>query len=125
MDAGTIRSRRGLGIGLFVGSIALIILITFPWATLQDHAHWGKVRWIPFVSPPTPRLDMLANILLFAPLGAGALLVLRRGMAGAVLVSLTLSLLAECAQVYAHSRTPSATDVVCNVAGGLGAALSS
>jgi glycopeptide antibiotics resistance protein len=112
-----------LGVGLLAGSIVVITLIVFPWATLQDHAHWSKVRWIPFVSPPTPLLDMLANLLLFAPLGAGASLLGRRGIAGAILLGLTLSLVGEWAQVYAHSRTPSATDVVCNVAGALAAAL--
>ena len=119
----TPRPKRSLGVGLLAGSIALILMIVFPWSTLQNHAHWAKVRWIPFVSTPTPPFDMLANVLLFTPLGAGASLVLRRGVAGAGSLALALSLVGEGTQVFSHSRTPSATDLVCNVAGALGAAV--
>ena len=108
---------------ILAASVALIAVIVFPWGSLQDHSHWGNVRWIPFVSPPTPRLDMLANMALFAPLGAAAALSFRRGLAAAGLLAVTLSVLAELGQVYSHGRIPSGTDVVCNVLGAVGAAV--
>jgi len=103
--------------------MALIVAIIVPWGDLQDHSHWSRIGWIPFVSPPVRRWDILANLLLFAPLGVGAALALRHGVAAAAGLALTLSLTGEAIQVYAHSRFPSATDVVCNVAGAVVGAL--
>lgn len=95
-----------------------ILLIVFPWRDLQNHTHWGKVLWIPFVSPPVKPSDVLGNILLYIPfglLGGRALgpARVRTVAAGAVLLSLTT----EASQLFSHYRYPSTTDFACNIAG--------
>ena len=115
--------RRRIGVALIVVSIALIVAIIVPWGDLQDHSHWSNIGWIPFVSPPIRRRDIVANVLLFMPLGVGAALGFRRGLAVAGGLALALSMTGETIQVYTHSRFPSATDVVCNVAGAVAGAL--
>jgi glycopeptide antibiotics resistance protein len=103
----------------------LIVTIVFPWRDLQDHTHWGKVLWVPFVSPPVKAIDLVGNVLLYVPFGFLASRAIRRSMlvvSGAVL----LSFLTESAQLYSHARYPSTTDFICNLAGcmlGLYAAL--
>jgi glycopeptide antibiotics resistance protein len=114
---------RRIGLALVVLSIALIGAIIVPWDDLQDHSHWSNIGWIPFVSPPIRRRDILANVVLFAPLGVGATLRFRRGVAVAAGLGLILSLTGETIQVYTHSRFPSATDLVCNVGGAVAGAL--
>jgi glycopeptide antibiotics resistance protein len=89
----------------------------FPWDDLQNHSHWGKIRWIPFVSPPVRLGDMALNMLLCAPVGGLCVRLFRRPLLMAFGLSLALSATAEWSQVYSHTRIPSATDVTCNVAG--------
>jgi len=109
---------------LLLLAISLIALIVLPWGDFQDHTHWSKVGWIPFVSKPVRLRDIVANVLLFMPFGAAAALSARRAplMAGA-LGGATLSLLSETAQLYSHTRFPSATDVIANTVGAAAAAL--
>lgn len=114
---------RPKGVVLIVASTAVILAIVVPWGDLQDHAHWARIGWVPFVSPPIRLFDIVANTLLFAPLGAGAGLAFRRPVAAAAGLALVLSLSGEAVQIYTHSRFPSATDVVCNVTGAVVAAL--
>lgn len=94
----------------------------FPWGDLQNHSHWSKVRWIPFVSPPVRLEDMALNTLLCAPIGGLCGRLCRRPLLTAFGLSLALSVTAEWSQVYSHNRFPSATDVTCNVAGAVAAA---
>ena len=106
-----------------VAACIVILAAIVPWRSFQDHPHWDKVGWLPFVTPIQMR-DLLANVVLFAPLGAslawnGASARLGR-IAG---VAATLSITGEATQIYAHSRFPSATDVVANVCGALVAAV--
>jgi glycopeptide antibiotics resistance protein len=107
-------------------AIALIVIAVFPWGDFQGHTHWSKVGWIPFVSKPLRLPDVVANIVLFAPFGA-AFGRLKRGPRALLLATVcgaALSLLGETAQLYSHTRFPSATDLVCNAAGAaLGAVL--
>ena len=93
----------------------------FPWGDLQNHGHWQRVGWIPFVSPYRLR-DMVLNTMLCAPLGGFAGRMFRWPLPSAFLLTLVLSLTGEWAQIYSHTRVPSATDVACNVAGALLAA---
>lgn len=100
-------------------------MATFPGADLQNHSHWGKVRWVPFMSPPIRLQDIALNTLLYVPIGALSGRLFRRPLLIAFGLSLALSATAEWSQVYSHTRYPSATDVTCNVAGAvLAAALS-
>jgi glycopeptide antibiotics resistance protein len=100
--------------------ISVLALVLLPWYSLQSHSHWYKVAWIPFVSPPVRAFDIVANVLLFVPYGwlvrrstASSRRAWTRGFASAALISLA----AELAQVYSHSRFPSATDFTCNLIG--------
>ena len=99
---------------------ALILLVVLPWAGFQDHAHWQRVGWIPFVSPPLKVTDVLVNILLYVPWGY--FYVRRtpepRGRPWlVVLFAAMLSIATEVAQLYSHGRFPSMTDATCNVLG--------
>ena len=89
-----------------------------PWSDLQNHTHWSKVQWIPFVTPPVKLVDIVLNVALYVPFGywftrwAG-----RRRTGLAVASAGALSLATEWTQLYSHSRFPSLTDVTCNVLG--------
>jgi glycopeptide antibiotics resistance protein len=101
-------------------SIALVVFAVFPWGDFQGHTHWARVAWIPFVSPPVRLSDIIANALLFMPLGAAVASTVPLTRSAVLVASLgggALSIVGEAAQLYSHSRFPSATDVVCNAAG--------
>lgn len=109
---------------LLIASVAVIVAVVFPWGNFQNHSHWAKVAWIPFVSPPVRLRDVLQNVLLFVPFGGAVALQLRPPVRVAAISAGVFSVLGEWSQVYSHNRFPSATDVVCNVCGAaLGAAL--
>jgi VanZ like family len=74
-----------------------------PWMDLQNHTHWSKVQWIPFVTPPVKLIRW-----------AG-----RKRSLLAVVAAAALSLATEWTQLYSHSRFPSLTDVTCNVIGAI------
>jgi glycopeptide antibiotics resistance protein len=97
--------------------VALVVLATLPhdW---QDHSHWARVAWWPFLTGIVRPADLLINVLLYVPLGV-ALQWRRPGNARwlALPVAALLSVSMELAQVWSHDRFPSATDVVMNVAG--------
>lgn len=86
----------------------------------MDHSHWARVVWIPFLSPPYRAFDIVANTLLYVPLGSSLTVGLgrggRRGWAVVGLAGL-LSVGTEWTQLYSHGRWPSLTDVSCNVLG--------
>jgi len=105
---------------LLVLGVLVVVLAVVPWGDFQSHPQWSRVGWIPFVSRPIRTSDIVANVLLFMPFGAGVVLVMGRrrpalvyATAGGALLSLT----GEALQLYSHTRFPSATDVVCNTAG--------
>jgi glycopeptide antibiotics resistance protein len=89
---------------------ALIVLVTVPFTDLHGHTHWQKVGWIPFVTPPVKANDILANIVLYAPLGV---LTPRRGIL-TVVVGVVLAIVLETTQLFSHTRFPSFTDVTCD-----------
>jgi glycopeptide antibiotics resistance protein len=98
----------------------LICACVIPWADLQNHSHWSRVQWIPFVTPPVKVIDIVINVLLYVPFGyLFARWRGRRGTTLAVMCAGTLSLVTEWTQLYSHSRFPSLTDVTCNVCGTL------
>lgn len=105
-------------------AIAVVLTAGLPFGDFQNHPHWTKVAWIPFVSPPIKVTDCLLNIVLFIPVGyllrpASS----KRRLVATSMLVVVLSAACEYAQVYSHSRIPSLTDVCCNVIGGaLGAA---
>jgi glycopeptide antibiotics resistance protein len=117
-DAARVAAGRYLAL-----SVGVIVAAVVPWATFRAHSHWAKVIWVPFSTPPELRAaDVVGNVLLYVPFGyffckraarlAGVHL---RGVFWAFL----LSMLTELTQVYSHSRFPSTTDLVLNVAGAI------
>jgi glycopeptide antibiotics resistance protein len=102
-----------------VAWLVVILVVVTPWRTHQDHAHWNRVRWVPFISPPVRVGDILGNIMLYVPFGlfygAGrhGRPALRSGIAQALIVSTST----ELTQLFSHSRFPSAQDILMNVAG--------
>ena len=107
---------------LWLGWIALIVAIVVPWGDFQGHTHWGKVRWIPLVSPPIKVTDVVGNVLLYMPLGYGYVRLFRSRSAiwPGMLLAAALSVATEATQLYSHWRFPSATDVAANLLGTLG-----
>jgi glycopeptide antibiotics resistance protein len=93
-----------------------------PWLWFQDHAHWDRVQWIPFVAPPDLRLrDVVINVVMYIPFG---LFFVRAGGTGprvtAVVVwAVLFSILTEGSQAFSHGRFPTATDVTMNAAGAM------
>ena len=105
---------------------AVIILLVVPWASVQDHAHWTRVAWVPFVSPPVKAGDVIRNVLLYVPWGYLLARHVRPAGISAWRVAgfaFIVSLATEATQLMSHGRFPSATDVACNVAGAWGGAL--
>ena len=121
VNARNASDRRGAWLGLVAGSV-LLLALTVPWGNLQDHSHWHRVRWLPFISRRESILDIADNVLLAMPIGAVAARVFRRPVLGAAILTLTLSVAGEWTQVYSHHRIPSVTDVAFNVAGAMSAA---
>jgi glycopeptide antibiotics resistance protein len=106
---------------LLAGTMLLIVAVVLP-REFQNHTHWAKVRWIPFVTPPVRTRDLAANVMLYLPFGfAASRLPGRRKGARTILLAAGLSLVTEWTQVFSHDRIPSTTDVCCNMLGaGLG-----
>ena len=113
--------RPGVSRLLAVGFGVVAFAADWPWGDLQNHTHWAKVAWIPFVSPPVRPFDILQNLLLFAPFGWFVALSAhdagRRDVWRAALLTLFIAFAGEASQLYSHSRFPSATDPTCNVVG--------
>jgi len=104
---------------LFAVWTGIILATTVPWTDLVGHTHWGKVQWIPFVTPPVKLLDIVVNLLLYGPFGYQLIRASPprvRGWHAAVLAG-SLSLAVEWSQLYSHSRFPSTQDLLCNVSG--------
>jgi len=113
--------------------IGVICLVSIPFESFQTHSHWDKIGWIPFYSWPVKPLDVLGNVLLYMPLGflatkATTTLATKtrrheveivRAYLRVGIEAFVLSLSMEVIQDFSHSRFPSATDLVCNVAGAL------
>lgn len=106
------------GVGVLIAAWVLLVgVLVVPWYGLQDHAHWDRVAWVPFFSPPYRPGDVVLNLLLYLPLGAATATRSGNAFRRALLLAALLSLATEWSQVYSHGRIPSMTDVVANVAG--------
>jgi glycopeptide antibiotics resistance protein len=116
-------SRRVSRWGL-VASIAMVVALVCPWTDFQSHTHWSRVQWVPFRPAQVRRVDVVQNVLLFAPVGvfAAAATSSPWWWLRAAVVAAPLSVITEWTQLYSHSRFPSATDVASNVLGALAGA---
>lgn len=114
--------RRLMRLAAWLAWTAVILRITLPFGDLQDHPHWGKVQWIPFVTPPIRLRDIIGNVVLYVPFGYAAARTLapwiRARVLAVSLLAVLLSFAAETTQLYSHRRFPSSTDIVCNLVGG-------
>ena len=110
-------NQKRAGAARLVWALALVA-VSVPFENLQNHTHWYKVGWIPFVTPPVKASDIIANVLLYIPLGYFRQMRARRRMCVQALgESAVLAFLMELTQLYSHSRIPSSTDLVCDCAG--------
>jgi len=99
--------------------VGFILLCVMPWTDLQDHAHWSRMQWVPFVSPPVRVVDVVVNTALYVPFGYWFLEAsTRRRRTWQVLAfAAALSAGTEWSQLYSHSRYPSVADLTSNVIG--------
>jgi hypothetical protein len=115
--------RKSLYLAAIACSTALIFVAIFPWRGFDPGGHWHRVGWIPFVSRPVRVIDIVGNLLLFAPLGASIALHARRAaLARTTSAAFVCSFVGEWAQVYSRYRYPSSGDLICNVVGAVVAA---
>jgi glycopeptide antibiotics resistance protein len=97
----------------------MVVIATLP-MDIQNHPHWQKVAWLPFVTGIVRPHDLIVNALIYVPFGY-----FRQACSGrdrrvtVVALAFLLSALLELAQVWSHYRFPSATDVALNVTGAL------
>jgi glycopeptide antibiotics resistance protein len=107
--------------GFFLWVVVIICVTTMPWSNFKGHAHWSRVRWIPFEDHPLSVFDVVGNVLLFVPFGLFFVKATPKRGFGAQLkvavLALLLSASVEFFQIYCHNRFPSATDVCTNVIG--------
>ena len=103
----------------------MIVVVVVPWWSFQNHSHWARIRWMPFISPPVRPGDIMGNVLLYVPFGYFAYSNSRhRGRLAGVGGAALLSCMTEFTQVFSHGRFPSVQDVLMNVVGGaIGVAL--
>jgi glycopeptide antibiotics resistance protein len=100
--------------------IALIVVVVVPWGALERRAHWERVAWIPFVSPPVEISDVTGNVFFYLPYGivaAGEVAETLSPVLSVTASAILLSLAGEFTQVFSNSRYPSMTDVTCNAVG--------
>ena len=104
---------------------ALVLFISLPWMGFTTIPQWHRVHWVPFGDPADKLRDVVANMLLFVPLGF--VVSRRRAPVPAVLLAaimaLSISLPAEATQLFSTRRFPSATDVVSAVMGAVAGAI--
>ena len=111
--------RRGsIRLAWWVWTLA-IVGATVPFGDLHSHTHWSAESWTSFDANELKISDVAANLLLYMPLGLLTPAALRRpaAMKYAAGRAFLLSFLAELSQNFSHSRTPSTTDLICNVIG--------
>lgn len=99
--------------------IVLVFVVSGPWFGVTTSPQWKRVEWMPFTSKENKPRDVIANVLLFVPLGwsFGASRPGRRGAALAIATGFATSLVAESLQVFWILRDPSATDLLTNTCG--------
>ena len=108
-------------------TIVILMVGVLPLSNFVGHSHWEYIKWVPTAeqlrSPYIVldlTLDVIANILLFAPFGfsyAGR----SQEKQVSPLTLITLAFLVSCSielyQVYCHNRSTSLLDLLDNVFG--------
>lgn len=105
--------------------IVVIFAVSGPWFGIARAPQWDRVTWVPFTGQEDKPRDIVANVLLFVPLG-WTLVPQRptgRAVALAVAAGGAASLAIEMLQLFCVLRDPSATDVLMNTCGSAAGAI--
>ena len=99
--------------------VLVVLIISGPWFGFVRRPQWSRVNWIPFADPADKPKDLLQNVLLFVPFGwsYGSERRGRKALAGALVLALVISVIAESTQLFSVDRYPSATDVLMGLLG--------
>jgi VanZ family protein len=109
--------RRRIGLGLLVFTLATALLVTlYPFRFHLGTASLSRIDWRLYYPGHSDR-DLVLNLLMLAPLGAGLALV-RSGRAGSSRIALEagalgvgVALFIETLQIFQSARFPQAADV--------------
>ncbi|MBH0200210.1 MAG: VanZ family protein [Nitrospira sp.] len=111
---------------LWLWLAVLVLTPLFPLENFVGHAHWDSVRWVPFQDfsfSANGLIDIAGNTVWFMVLGYLSYYWTKepvspfKSIAMVLLLASGVSLSLELFQVYCHNRTPSMTDVACNLIG--------
>ena len=115
--------RRGLGLGLIAFTLATALLVTlYPFRFHLETASLSRIDWRLYYPGHSDR-DLVLNLLMLAPLGAGLALVrfgrarLSRIALEACALGVGTALFVEALQIFQRTRFPQAADVWRNGAG--------
>ena len=106
----------------FAAWMIVIMAVVVPWRAPQDHPHWDRARWIPYVSPPVRARDIAGNFALYVPFGV----FYARGrpipavFLRALVYAVLLSIGTEFTQLLSQHRFPAVQDVLMNFLGAAG-----
>jgi glycopeptide antibiotics resistance protein len=109
--------RRRIGLGLAVFTLATTLVVTlYPFRFQLGIASWARIDWRLYYPGHSDR-DLVLNLLMLMPLGAGFVLVrfgrasLSRILLEACALGLGTALFVETLQIFERSRFPQAADV--------------
>lgn len=115
-------SRTTFALAIWTGVILAAGLL--PLRNFVGHPHWDNIQWVISTRNWTELrfyFDVLANLVLFVPLGVLAARQFETSGARSRLYVMGLGLLLsvgiETFQIFCHNRHPSLYDVLCNVGG--------
>jgi glycopeptide antibiotics resistance protein len=102
---------------------ALVVLVSAPWIGFTTEPQWDRLNLLPFGDPDDKPRDVIANVLMFVPIGYSYFKRARGWRLAATLgTAMLVSVVAEVPQLFSTLRNPSATDVAMAMVGaGLGA----
>lgn len=112
------RRRAGLGLAVFTLATALIVTL-YPFSFQLATASWARVDWRLYYPGHNDR-DLILNLVMLAPLGAGLVLArsarsgrasLARIVLEACALGLGTALVVETLQIFERTRFPQAADV--------------
>ena len=121
------RARRMAALALLVGSVVVALGVTHAWYVVQPSLwhDWGSVNLVPFATIQLELnrsnrdlglLNVVGNVVLFAPIGLFAVLSGRFRVWTAILAGTALSVLIEVSQ-FLVGRSADVDDVLLNFAG--------
>jgi len=116
-------ARRRIGLGLAGVTLTIAALVTlYPFHFHLATASWGRIDWRLYYPGHSDR-DLVQNLVMLAPLGAGLVLMrftrirLPRIVLEAAALGLGMALLVETLQIFERARFPQAADVWRNAVG--------